>query len=153
MSQVVGAAVRVLSWAASRGNPHAPVGDGCQDQAVSRTVLVVDDHGEFRAVARAVLESDGFRVVGEAEDGECALVSVERLRPDVVLLDVALPGMDGFDVAERLAAEGADGPQIVLVSSRAASSYRRRLATTSARGFLAKSELTGAAVRALLAAD
>ena len=69
-----------------------------------RTVLIVDDHDGFRATARALLEADGFDVIGEAADGEAAVASARRLRPDVVLLDVQLPGLDGFAVAERLAA-------------------------------------------------
>ena len=72
---------------------------------MSRTVLIVDDHDGFRAGARALLEADGFEVVGEAADGAAALEEVRRLRPEVVLLDVQLPGIDGFEVAERLAAE------------------------------------------------
>src|SRR5438093_4400927 len=67
------------------------------------SVLIVDDHEDFRASARALLELQGFEVVADVEDGEAALAAAELLRPDVVLLDVQLPGMDGFDVAERLA--------------------------------------------------
>src|SRR5918995_903938 len=70
-----------------------------------------DDHPDFRAGARALLEADGFDVVGEAADGESALEATRRLRPRVVLLDIQLPGMDGFHVAERLAA-GADPPMV-----------------------------------------
>ena len=81
------------------------------------TVLIVDDHAGFRASARALLEADGFEVLGEAADGESALEQARRLRPQVVLLDVQLPGMDGFAVAERLAAEPA-APAVVLISSR-----------------------------------
>jgi CheY-like chemotaxis protein len=120
---------------------------------VGRTVLVVDDHAEFRSVARAVLESDGFDVVGEAADGAEALASAARLRPQLVLLDIQLPDIDGFAVAERLAATGAAAPAVVLVSSRSAGAYRRRLADTPARGFLSKADLTGAAVRGLLDPD
>ncbi len=114
------------------------------------TVLVVDDHAEFRSVARAVLESDGFDVVGEAADGAEALACAARLRPQLVLLDVQLPDIDGFAVADALAAAGAGAPDVVLVSSRSAGAYRRRLATTPVRGFLSKAELTGPALRDLL---
>jgi DNA-binding NarL/FixJ family response regulator len=113
---------------------------------MARTVVIVDDHAEFRAAARALLEAQGFVVVGEAEDGESAFAAVERLAPELVLLDVQLPGLDGFAVAERMAV----GPAVVLISSRPAGSYRRRLAASSARGFLSKSELSGAALAALL---
>ena len=68
------------------------------------SVLIVDDHEDFRASASALLELQGFDVVAAVGDGEAALAAVERLRPDLVLLDVQLPGLDGFDVAERLAA-------------------------------------------------
>src|SRR3954447_25222239 len=73
--------------------------------AMPRSVLIVDDHAPFRAQARALLEAEGFTVAGEAPDGAAAIESVRRSRPDVVLLDVQLPGPDGFVVAERLAAE------------------------------------------------
>src|SRR5690349_22653991 len=102
--------------------------------AVPRTLLIVDDHDGFRDGARALLETDGFEVVGEAADGQSAIAAARRLRPDVVLLDVQLPGLDGFEVAERLA-DGADPPAIVLTSSRGADAFRRRLANSPARGF------------------
>ena len=109
---------------------------------MSPTVLIVDDHDGFRAGARALLEADGFEVLGEAADGVSALEAVRRLRPEVVLLDVQLPGIDGFEVAERLAAER-DPPAVVLISSRESHSYRRQLATSPVRGFIAKGELSG----------
>jgi DNA-binding NarL/FixJ family response regulator len=116
---------------------------------VRRTVLIVDDHAGFRAGARALLIADGYDVVGEAADGEAALAAARRLRPEIVLLDIQLPGLDGFAVAERLAAEP-QSPAVVLVSSRGAEAFRRRLAATSARGFIAKSELSGACLASLL---
>ena len=111
------------------------------------TILIVDDHPSFRRCARALLEADGFAVVGEAEDGEGALSAIGSLQPDVVLLDVQLPDMDGFAVLDRL---GADAPQVVLVSSREASDYNGLIRSSGARGFISKAELTGAAVRFLL---
>ena len=114
------------------------------------TVLIVDDHDGFRESASALLAAEGFLVVGEAANGASALEAAERLRPELVLLDVQLPGLNGFDVAERLAAT-ADAPAVVLISSRDASSYRHRLAAASARGFIAKAELTGDALRKLVA--
>ena len=115
------------------------------------SLLIVDDHAPFRVGARALLECDGFEVLGEAADGEAALAAARRLRPQVVLLDVQLPGMDGFAVAERLAA-GEDPPMVVLTSSRAAEAFRSRLeAVGSVRGFIAKAELSGECLSALLA--
>jgi len=106
------------------------------------TVLIVDDHPGFRASARALLEADGFEVVGEAADGPSALEQARLLHPAVVLLDVQLPGMDGFAVAAQLAAEPAP-PAVVLVSSRAQSAFRGRLADSPARGFITKAEFSG----------
>src|SRR6478752_6415783 len=94
----------------------------CHDDAVTRTVLIVDDHPSFRATARALLEADGFSVVGEAADGQEALARATELGPDIVLLDVQLPDLDGFEVATRLGANG-NAPAVVLVSSRDASDY------------------------------
>jgi two-component system response regulator EvgA len=77
-----------------------------------RAVLIVADHASFRAIARGAL-SEWFRVVGEAPDGVRALENAAELRPDVVLVDVGLAGLDGFGVAEALAALD-DLPQVVL---------------------------------------
>src|SRR4051812_32205642 len=122
----------------------------CDDEQVPSTVLIVDDHPSFRATAHALLEAEGFAVVGEAADGAEALAKTKELAPDVVLLDVQLPDLDGFEVARRLLSNGGS-PAIVLVSSRDASDYGELIARCGARGFVPKGELTGAAVRALLA--
>ena len=116
---------------------------------VSRTVLIVDDHDAFRASARALLEADGFDVIGEAGDGVRAMQAVAALRPRIVLLDIHLPGADGFVVAEQLAAMP-DPPAVVLISSRDAAAYGPRLVRTPARGFLTKSGLSGEALAALV---
>ena len=121
----------------------------CDHLEMSRTVLIVDDHAGFRSLARALLEAEGFQIVGEAEDAASALSAASRLRPQVVLLDIQLPDLDGFEVAERLAQAG-DPPAVVLVSTRAVSSYRRRLAGSPVRGFIPKSELSGSALSALV---
>jgi DNA-binding NarL/FixJ family response regulator len=112
-------------------------------------VLIVDDHAPFRALARMLLVADGFDVVGEAGDGAEALRTARRLGPDVVLLDVQLPGTDGFGVAEALAGEPA-APVVVLVSSRSRSDYGRRVDDSVAQGFIAKAELSGTALRLVL---
>lgn len=114
-----------------------------------RTVLIVDDHEAFRESASALLEAEGFAVVGEAADGGAAITEAERLRPQVVLLDIQLPDIDGFAVAERLSAVP-DPPRVVLISSREASSYGPRLDATPARGFISKRELSGASLTALV---
>jgi DNA-binding NarL/FixJ family response regulator len=118
--------------------------------AVRRTLLIVDDHAGFRSFARALLQSEGYHVIGEASDGESALDAVQGLDPDVVLLDIALPGMDGIAVAELLARANPDRPRVVLTSSRDAASYRTRLATSPALGFIPKNDLSAAALDELV---
>lgn len=119
------------------------------DCRVRPTVLIVDDHAEFRQSAGTLLEAEGFAVIAEAADGDEAIAAVERVRPQIVLLDVQLPGMDGFAVAERLAA-GRDPPVVVLISSREAGAYGQRLQAAAARGFIPKRELSGSALAALV---
>ncbi len=113
------------------------------------SVLIVDDQLDFREAATALLDAEGFDVVAAVADGPSALAAVERLRPAVVLLDLQLPGVDGFGVAELLAGT-ADPPVVVLISGRPEGTYGGRVAAASARGFIAKSELSGAALAAVL---
>jgi DNA-binding NarL/FixJ family response regulator len=113
------------------------------------TVLIVDDHAAFRESASALLETEGFTVVGHAADGEAAIGESERLRPEIVLLDIRLPGLDGFAVAERLTSLP-HPPRVVLISSRDAATYGARLRSAPALGFIAKRELSGEALAALV---
>ena len=117
---------------------------------MTRTVLIVDDHPSFRASAHAILEADGFEVVGESPDGVTALADAERLRPEIVLVDVQLPDLSGFEVCEQLSTQNGLSPAVVLVSSRDASDYGDQIVRCGACGFVPKAELSGAAVRALL---
>lgn len=121
----------------------------CQNAGMSTTVLIVDDHAGFRSFARAFLRAEGYSVVGEARDGKSGLAEARRLRPELILLDVQLPDIDGFEVARRLIVGGSRSA-IVLISSRDASDYRRRLAVSGARGFIAKSDLSRASLAAVL---
>ncbi len=114
------------------------------------TAVVVDDHPGFRAMARQMLEDAGFEVVGEAADGAGAQDLVALLRPRLLLLDVQLPDVDGFDVARDLA-RTAPGTVVVLTSARNADDFgKHRMATCAASGFITKAELSGAAVSAVL---
>ncbi|MGZ8783172.1 MAG: response regulator [Gaiellaceae bacterium] len=113
------------------------------------TVVIADDHPSFRASARAILEADGFEVVGEADTGASAIAALRSLRPDVMLLDVQLPDMDGFAVCRELCLNGGP-PAVVLVSSRDACDYGGLIEQSGARGFIAKAELSGAALSDLL---
>ncbi|HEX6674202.1 MAG TPA: response regulator transcription factor [Actinomycetes bacterium] len=112
------------------------------------TVLIVDDHAAFRTSARALLQAEGFDVIGEATDGAEAVAAVAVMRPEIVLLDIQLPDVDGLAVAEQLAM-APDPPTVVLISSRDAAAYGARLRSTSARGFIPKSGLSGEALAAL----
>jgi DNA-binding NarL/FixJ family response regulator len=112
-------------------------------------VLIVDDHAGFRRCARELLTAEGFTVVGEAGDGEEAVRMAAGSTADVVLVDVQLPGMDGFAVTERLLAIDSDLP-IVLISTRDPADYGTLIAQSGARGFVSKDELSGESLRELL---
>lgn len=116
----------------------------------ARGVLIVDDHPSFRRCASALLAEEGFEVVGEAPDGMSALALAHDLQPALVLLDVQLPDIDGFEVARRLLADD-EHVQIVLISSRERSSYGSLVEDCGARGFLAKDDLSRAALEEVLA--
>lgn len=111
------------------------------------TVVIVDDHPSFRTSARTLLELEGFDVVGEASDGAAAVELAQELEPELVLLDIALPDMNGFEVAERLAG----GPsKVILTSSRAQRDLGRRVRSSGALGFVPKDRLSGQELTALL---
>ena len=112
-----------------------------------RTVLIVDDHPGFRRAARALLEAEGYLVVGESATGVEALAAVELFHPELVLLDVGLPDLDGLEVCRRLAGTG---PTVVLTSSRDASDYPG-VERIGARGFIPKAELSGDTLAAVAA--
>ena len=114
------------------------------------TVLIVDDHPSFRASARAILEAEGFDVIGEANDGSSAETAIAALRPDVVLLDVQLPDTDGFEICRECLAKNGYNPRIVLVSSRDAADCGELISRCGATGFIAKAELSGEALAALV---
>jgi len=104
-------------------------------------ILIVDDDQRFRGIARTLLEAEGFDGVGEADGGKVALAAARDLEPDVVLLDVHLPDIDGFEVAAKLVAEG-NHPAVVFTSTRDESDLGPRLYRSGARGFVPKDELS-----------
>jgi DNA-binding NarL/FixJ family response regulator len=113
------------------------------------TILIVDDHAAFRFEARELLEAEGFVVVGEAGNGRSAIAAAYELRPDLVLLDIGLPDLDGFAVAEQLSTSPGR-PVIVLTSSRDETTYGPRIAASPAAGFVQKDALSGPAIRAFI---
>jgi CheY-like chemotaxis protein len=126
-----------------RVSPHAREPPPWDDLQVEPTVVIVDDHAGFRARAAALLEGAGYHVVGSCADGRSALSLLSTLRPDVVVLDVQLPDIDGFRVIEQL---GDDPPAVVLVSSREAADYGARVARSGAVGFISKADLSAASL-------
>jgi DNA-binding NarL/FixJ family response regulator len=113
------------------------------------TILIIDDDPRFRTQASELLEADGFVVVGQAADGVSGLEATRSLRPDIVLLDIGLPDVEGFEVARELAVDGPP-PVVVLTSSRDARAYGRRLTNSDCLGFIPKEQVSGAAIRALM---
>lgn len=113
-------------------------------------ILLVDDHAPFRQITRELLTLEGFDIVGEAADGHAGLAEAARLRPEVVVLDIQLPDLDGFTVSRMLMATP-DAPAVVLVSSREARDYGEQLGD-SALPFISKNNLSGAALCSVLAA-
>ncbi|MEW9552368.1 response regulator transcription factor [Nonomuraea sp. NPDC050783] len=111
-----------------------------QDISASElTVLIVDDDRFFREMAAALLDGQGLVVVGDAADGAAGIEQACRLRPDVVLLDIQLPDLSGFEVCRILVDAGL---QVVLCSAREASAYGPLVARSGARGFISKTVLS-----------
>jgi DNA-binding NarL/FixJ family response regulator len=101
-------------------------------------VMLADDHALFRAGIRSLLEAiEGVSIVGEARDGHEALRMVAECRPDIVLLDVALPQLNGIEVTERLVRE-APGTRILMLSMFANEEYVLRSLRAGAAGYLLK---------------
>ena len=112
-------------------------------------VMLVDDHASFRASARWLLETEGYEVVAEAASGERALDLVVAARPELVLLDVGLPGIDGFQVALAIRAL-LPGARIVLISSRELVDLGPdRVLACGAAGFVHKADLSHDALAAI----
>jgi DNA-binding NarL/FixJ family response regulator len=112
-----------------------------------RSILIVDDDERFRGIARRLLETEGFDVVGEAGDGEEGLTAARELEPDIVLLDIQLPDRDGLEIAERIAEEG--GPAVVLTSTRDESDFGPKLHDSGACGFVPKDKISAERITSL----
>jgi DNA-binding NarL/FixJ family response regulator len=115
-----------------------------------RRVLIIDDHEAFREAANAMLTSLGYDVVGALGAGEGAAAAVSALQPDLVLVDLRLPGIDGVTVSEELAGL-LSPPDVILISSREEAALDPRVQGAPVRGFVAKRDLDAAALGALLA--
>ena len=112
-------------------------------------IVIVDDDPAFLATVRVVLEAEGFVVVGEALTGLDGVAVATELDPDLVLVDVNLPDIDGFEVVDRLAAR--DGaPPVVLTSIRSAVDFGSLIETSGARAFVTKADISGEALAGFL---
>jgi DNA-binding NarL/FixJ family response regulator len=102
-------------------------------------VLIVDDQEPFRMAARMVVEAtDGFDVVGEAETGESSVEMARDLSPDLVLMDVNLPGINGLDATRQILAEGSDRVVVLLLSTYEEDEYAPRAAECGAAAYIPK---------------
>jgi DNA-binding NarL/FixJ family response regulator len=129
------------------GRPLANDWNPCHHRYMAGRAIVVDDHAAFRASARRLLELTGWDVVAEAGDGASGIALVRDLEPELVLLDVALPDMSGFDVADALAGSPS---AVVLVSSRDPADLGRRARESGALGFIPKDRLSEETIRELV---
>lgn len=118
---------------------------------MARTVLIVDDHAGFRALARRMLTADGWDVVGEAEDGAGALTAARDLSPEIVVLDLNLPDASGLDIAERLTRDP-PSPAVVLTSSHDDAELGSLARERRASGFIPKQQFSGDALSAAVEA-
>jgi DNA-binding NarL/FixJ family response regulator len=116
---------------------------------VRHRIVIIDDDPSFLATVRALLEAEGFDVAGEALNGLDGVAAATELAPDLVLVDVNLPDIDGFEVVARLA-EDEGAPPVVLTSIRAANDFGNLVERSRARGFITKADITGEALTGFL---
>ena len=104
-------------------------------------VLVVDDQEIYRETARFVLEmTEGFELIGMAESGEDALVQADELHPDLVLMDINMPGIDGLEATRRVV-DRVPGTGVIVFSTHSADDYEALALEAGAIGFITKAEL------------
>jgi DNA-binding NarL/FixJ family response regulator len=128
---------------------NAARGRGWHADEVPLRCLIVDDNARFLEAAAALLEREGVTVVGVASNGAEALTNACALRPDVILLDIALGAESGLELAPRLVEADPDGAKIILISTHAEADFADLIDATPVAGFVAKSQLSASAVRRL----
>lgn len=120
-----------------------------EDGRMRPRIVIIDDDPSFLAAARELLEAEGFEVVAEAVNGLDGVAVASELHPDIVLVDVKLPDIDGFEVAERVA-DGDSAPPVVLTSIRSAADFGSLIEASRARAFIMKADITGEALAGFL---
>ena len=126
---------------------NAAQGRGCHPDEVRLRCLIVDDNARFLEAAAGLLEREGVTVVGVACNGAEGLTRARELRPDVILVDIALGAESGLELARRLVEADPDGAKVILISTHAEADFADLIDATPAAGFVAKSELSASAVR------
>jgi DNA-binding NarL/FixJ family response regulator len=124
----------------------------CNAGEVVRRCVIVDDNERFLAVARSSLERGGLEVVGTATTTSEALDKIDALKPDVVLVDIALGSESGLDLVRRIVAATPSGPSIVLISTHREEDVADLVSSSPAAGFVWKADLSARAVRDVVAA-
>lgn len=113
-------------------------------------ILIVDDHQLVRVGLRRLLEDEkDFKVVGEAADGKEAVELDKKLNPDVILMDVAMPGMDGMEATKRLVKKRKDPARVVILTMHADEHYAARLLRMGASGYVVKDAAPGELAEAI----
>src|SRR5437660_313759 len=125
-------------WSLSRLEVNASVAPSGDHRGVGARGLMVDDQEPFRLAARMVVDgSEGFEVVGESETGEASVEAAERLKPDLVLMDVNLPGINGLDATRQILSRS-DSVVILLLSTYEEEEYAPRAAECGAAAYIPK---------------
>ncbi|WP_136660836.1 response regulator transcription factor [Nitratireductor sp. XY-223] len=114
-----------------------------------KRVVIADDHPIFRAGLRRIVEEDGHEVVAEASDGNSCITSLEITRPDVVVLDLAMPGVDGYQVLEW-ARDNMPSLIAVIISMHSSRAFATKARELGARAFVAKEDASDEIHNALL---
>jgi DNA-binding NarL/FixJ family response regulator len=119
--------------------PAAGTIDGGDGSPVTVRVLIVDDQEPFRMAARMVVDAtEGFEVVGEAETGEDSVAMARSLEPDLVLMDVNLPGINGLDATRQILGDRGEAVVVLLLSTYEEDEYAPRAAECGAAAYIPK---------------
>jgi DNA-binding NarL/FixJ family response regulator len=130
-----------VRWCWHHGASEGDAADWAEDETMAVRVLIVDDQEPFRLAARIVVEAtEGFEVVGDSDTGEASVAAARELHPDLVLMDVNLPGINGLDATRQILSESNGTVVVLLLSTYEAAEYAPRAAECGAAGYIPKSQ-------------